>query len=431
MEISDILFDDLVVGDINEDFICVICSHLQVEIYQCVEGHCACKNCFLKMIELKKQCMTCRCEIKSIESLSKNRYLEKEVRKLNIHCPNSDLKSGIKDENGGSGGCKDIITIEGLETHLKCCKFTLKECPNNKNCNDSNKNEACLKIRLGEFDNHLKDCPNSVIQCEHCSIEITRSKQINHVDNDCLKVLKQCEFCFKLIERGEFNNHQNDICPSKLIKCPFNEGGCLELVKRSDIKDHLASNTGEHLLYSMTMINSLSLKLEKSNSELEESKSYTKLLKKDLKELKKSKSYSGKWVIEKWSEKLKQYGKGQSIQFQKFNTSTSPSSAFTLFTLRLFPNGQYNGETISIHLVKLYRNKSRISFSFEIENHINPSANEEIDSRFLFGNSNDFYSTSFYKEYNQENGFVSENDTLVIHFNVEILKYYDDKFITK
>ncbi|KAN0055673.1 hypothetical protein ACTA71_011556 [Dictyostelium dimigraforme] len=427
MEINDIVFDDLVIGEINEDFICVICSHLQVDIYQCVEGHFACKNCFLKMIELKRQCMTCRCEIKSIESLSKNRYLEKEVRKLNIHCPNSfsDLKKGIKDENG----CKDSITIDGLETHLKNCKFTLKECPNNKNCNDINKNQPCSKIRMGEFDNHLNVCPNSLIQCE-CSIEITRSCQKDHIENQCSKVLKQCEFCFKLIERGEFNNHQDSICPSKPIKCPFNEGGCLELVKRSDIKDHLASNTGEHLLYSMTMINSLSLKLEKSNSDLAEAKSYSKLLKKDIKELKSSKHYHGKWVIEKWSEKLKQYGKGQSIQFQRFNISPSPSSP-TFFTLRLFPNGEYNGESISIHLVKLYKNKSRISFSFEIENLINPSANEEIDTRFLFGNLNDFYSTSFYKQYNQENGFVSENDTLAIHFNVDILKYYDDPFITK
>ncbi|KAM9991721.1 hypothetical protein ACTFIZ_005148 [Dictyostelium cf. discoideum] len=429
MEISDILFDDLVIGEINEDFICVICSHLQVDIYQCVEGHFACKNCFLKMIELKKQCMTCRCEIKSIESLSRNIYLEKEVRKLNISCPNSfsDLKNSIKDENG----CKDILTIDGLETHLKNCKFTLKECPNNKNCNDDNKNEECLKIRQGELDNHLKECPNSLINCEHCSFEITRSKQSNHIENHCLKVLKQCEFCFKLIEKGGFNNHQDTTCQSKLIKCPFNQGGCVDLVKRSDIKDHLSVLAGEHLLYSITMINSLSLKLEKSNSELQESISYSRLLKKDLKELKKSKSYSGKWVIEKWSEKLKQHGKGQSIQFQKFNTSTSPSSAFSYFTLRLFPNGQYNGETISIHLVKLFKNKSRISLSFEIENHINPSLNEEIDSRFLFGNLNDYYSTIFYKEYNKENGFVSEDDTLVIHFSVEILKYYDDTFITK
>ncbi|KAK5576632.1 hypothetical protein RB653_007776 [Dictyostelium firmibasis] len=431
MEMADILFDDLVVGEINEDFICVICSHLQIDIYQCVEGHFACKNCFLKVIELKKSCMTCRCEIKSIESLSKNRYLEKEVRKLNIHCPNSflDLKNCIKDENG----CKDIITIDGLETHLKNCKFTLKECPNNKNCKDDGKDQPqqlCQKIRTGEFEKHLIDCPNSLIQCSYCSKEVFRSKEKNHIEDQCLKVLKQCEFCFTLIERGDFENHQNSICQSKLIRCPFSEGGCLELVKRSDIKNHLDNSSSEHILYSLTMINGLSLKLEKSNSELEESKSYAKLLKKDIRELKKLKRYSGKWVIEKWSEKLKQFGKGQSMPYQKFNISPSPSSP-TFFTLRLFPNGEYNGESISIHLVKLYKNKSRISFSFEIENFINPSSNEEIDSRFLFGNLNDFYSTSFYKEYNQESGFVSEDDELVINFNVDILKYYDDTFITK
>ncbi|KAN0007232.1 hypothetical protein ACTFIU_000430 [Dictyostelium citrinum] len=118
-----------------ERYKCSICFDTieNKEIYQCKEGHWKCRECWIKFLLKKKECMICRCKINSISELSRNRFLEEEFENKKVYCPNSFKISTnsndpsqpllIRDE---IKGCNKIITINQIDIHLSECKFKCK-----------------------------------------------------------------------------------------------------------------------------------------------------------------------------------------------------------------------------------------------------------------------------------------------------------------
>ncbi|EGC40443.1 hypothetical protein DICPUDRAFT_25087, partial [Dictyostelium purpureum] len=84
---KNILLDNY--ESVIEEFSCSICSEFafKKEMYQCKEGHTACKNCFIENIEKRGTCMECRTPLTSINDLIRNRFFENTLSNKIIMCP--------------------------------------------------------------------------------------------------------------------------------------------------------------------------------------------------------------------------------------------------------------------------------------------------------------------------------------------------------
>ncbi|KAN0055676.1 hypothetical protein ACTA71_011559 [Dictyostelium dimigraforme] len=455
--ISNISFEEILVNqDINDDHSCCVCECLLIETLQCRNGHVACKNCFTKIAELKKECMTCRCEIKSIESLSKNRYLEKEVRKLKINCPNSFFKRELNkngDGNEGSSaneneqsqqqqqeqqeqkqplikdtenGCKEILTIDQLDNHLKQCEYRFMKCTNlyaNDLCSEL---DICdVEYRYNQSEKHRDECPYGIVGCKLCGKDCSRVDLESHTLNHCPKQLVKCQVCNQdqLIAKCDLDEHLNVECPLFEINCLLKESGCNEKVKRNQLSSHLSSDN--HLVFIKSQFNQQNDLIDRLRLELNLCFDLNEQLTTKLDKYNNEKTtYGGKWVISNWKDKLKQYPPKKYLSLD-FNLSQNKP-----FQIRVYPNGSsVMWHNCTISLVKLYQVESTIKFTFELENE-NSKNNDQQTKTDIFKGSGDSWSLQFFKVSDQatSNGFII-NDTLTMNFSIKIK--FENIFITK
>ncbi|EAL73330.1 hypothetical protein DDB_G0267754 [Dictyostelium discoideum AX4] len=456
-----ITLDELLINeDINDDYTCCVCECLLIEALQCRNGHVACKNCFIKIVKSKKECMTCRCEIKSIESLSKNRYLEKEIRKLNINCPNSFLKRELnlnnnnKNGNGNEGssaneieqpqqpqqqqpqelikdinnGCKEILTIDQLDSHLKQCEYRFLKCTNlyaNDLCSEL---DICgYDYRYNQSEKHRDECPYGIIGCTLCGKDCSRVDIESHTENHCPKLLVKCPTCNQdqLIARCDLDDHLSVDCAMIEIDCILKESGCKERVKRNQLANHLSSDN--HLLFINNQFNQQNDIINQLKLELSHCNDLNEILTAKLDRYNNDNTmFRGKWVISNWTDKLNQYPPKKYLSLD-FNLSQNKP-----FSIRVYPNGSsVMWHNCTISLVKLYQTESTIKFSFEIENE-DPLKNDLQTKTDIFKGLNDSWSLQFFKVCDQanNNGFII-NDTLTINFSIKIKKCFENIFITE
>jgi hypothetical protein len=85
---------------------------------------------------------------------------------------------------------------------------------------------------------HLEnDCPNKIIECQNCTSYKNLSTIKKHIrfDKKCVNIInKNCNTCKNKIPLFEFNAHIKD-CPEQLIECSY----CDEILKKYDIITHL------------------------------------------------------------------------------------------------------------------------------------------------------------------------------------------------
>ncbi|KAM9972848.1 hypothetical protein ACTFIR_012218 [Dictyostelium discoideum] len=161
-------FDDLLVNkDIDDSFTCPICLKLLVDARQgCSEGHVFCNNCITSWLKNKNNCPVCRLHI-SQNCLSKNRFLESNIKKTKVFCPN---KNDLNDLNDDSDGCAKILEIGDVESHsLKCIhRFVLCQYGGDK----------CGPVRLNKLLSHEIECPFVEIQFENSKKTNSLKKKI-------------------------------------------------------------------------------------------------------------------------------------------------------------------------------------------------------------------------------------------------------------
>ena len=76
-----------VVGEVDEELLCGICTEVLHEPHCCREGHTFCKGCITTSLDKKKTCPIDR-EKLTAETLSRVRPVENMVQKLVVRCPN-------------------------------------------------------------------------------------------------------------------------------------------------------------------------------------------------------------------------------------------------------------------------------------------------------------------------------------------------------
>lgn len=180
-------------------FICLCCSCLVWEPLICDKcDNYFCKECIKKFIVSCNNKYKCPLKCKNVRFREMTRTEKKFIDKIKLRCKHN--------------GCNQFINYTNYKNHLEKCKYRLYHCKNN----------SCKKEGYyAQMEEHSKKCIYRICYCELCGAELIFNKAQKHFDNDCPQELVKCPFCSIEMKRADFRaNHQsNDAsCLKDLIK---------------------------------------------------------------------------------------------------------------------------------------------------------------------------------------------------------------------
>jgi len=180
----------------KQDFyICKLCNGIVREAKCC--NNCDdlfCKICLEETLNLdKNQCPACN--ESPFVARKINKIINQTINDLELRCPY---------------GCNQIIKYENIESHLKLCDYASKlyKCDL---CNEK------IKIENGDSKlviSHNEKCPNLLIRCSFCSLDIKKSYFDIHL-NECMEMLIYCEKCL-IPFRKKFNEAHSQFYCNKI-----------------------------------------------------------------------------------------------------------------------------------------------------------------------------------------------------------------------
>ncbi|KAM9957259.1 hypothetical protein ACTFIW_009000 [Dictyostelium discoideum] len=305
--INDILLNQESLQKKNK-YSCPICFEFiyKKQIYQCRSGHYACKECWEKSLETKQECMICRSEVYSFNDLSRCLVIEQGFGKKECYCiysfNNDDFidcaNEKSKDEENG---CKEIINVDQLFTHIENCKFKFVKCSH----------DGCdIVLRLNSLEKHENECGYKLVKCKYCDCDDIIQKELENHYDVCPKIPISCpQGCLVILERDEIKPHIDNDCHNTTIQCKYYEYGCKVEMKRTELQNHL-SNVN-HQYFVDLLIDKLLSTLAESNKtqdqllkKIEQSEKTQENLRQEIIELQKysnSPTYKTQWTISNYS----------------------------------------------------------------------------------------------------------------------------------
>ncbi|KAM9993986.1 hypothetical protein ACTFIZ_011948 [Dictyostelium cf. discoideum] len=259
--IRDVLLNQKLLQNKNK-YTCPICSEFiyKKSIYQCRSGHYACKECWEKSLENKKECMICKSEVNSFIDLSRCLIIEQNFCNKECCCIYSFFDYFIdganqKNENENKilikdelNGCKEIINIDQIDKHIENCNFKFVKCSHN----------GCeIVLRLNSLEEHENQCGYKLVTCEYCGCDDTRKMELKEHHSKCPKFPIDCpQSCSIIIERDQTKSHIENDCNNSIIPCKYYEYGCKVEMKRSELQNHLINVN--HQIFMGLLIDKLS-----------------------------------------------------------------------------------------------------------------------------------------------------------------------------
>nr|ABN04153.1 tumor necrosis factor receptor-associated factor 4 [Branchiostoma belcheri] len=198
-------------------------------------------------------------------------------------------------------GCYWVDKVTRLQDHLRTCKYTPVQCPNDcsalltrlrlddhleHECSRRQcKCEFCgMRMSYERMEHHEGNCPQESVYCENkCGARMLRRFLSNHTVNECAKRTVPCPHCGKQflydtlpdhsyncprfpvscpnrcdptkIPREEVEQHLHDNCPSTMVACPFYESGCKHKCPRNSLDRHLQQESESHLKLMCQLVN--------------------------------------------------------------------------------------------------------------------------------------------------------------------------------
>ncbi|EGC32564.1 hypothetical protein DICPUDRAFT_38203 [Dictyostelium purpureum] len=331
MHILSLNFDKiLVIEEIEDDFFCSICNNLMYKNFQCTNGHIYCVSCTETIKGKNGGCPECRVDF---NTTSINRYLERQINKLKIFCPNKfyNTTDYIADEKYG---CKHECTIEELESHLKVCEHSFVKCPNNIDC---------VKIRKTLLDQHLKECDLIKVECELCKENLLKVNLQRHLDTECLKADMTCN-CSLVLKRQDLQEHLSTVCSMHPVDCLYAKFGCTKKVPRCEIDDHTQKYNHHSII--IKKFDQLTLDLESAQKKLNLC----------------SRKFQGIWTISNWQKRCIDTKKGEFLALPIEIGSRN-------FQIQLYPTGKTNSDgSVSLFVYNYSGSDVTATFSFEVLN---------------------------------------------------------------
>ncbi|KAN0037977.1 hypothetical protein ACTA71_000149 [Dictyostelium dimigraforme] len=406
--INDVLLNQEYLKNKNK-YSCQICFEFiyKKSIYQCKSGHSACKECWEKSLERKKECMTCRCEVKSIIELSRSSVIEQDFGKKECCCIYSFTDEIVKEKYilffGESpnkrilnkdeiNGCKEIIMVDEIDSHFQKCKFKFVSCQNN-GCNKA--------VRFHSSEEHKEQCGFKLVPCQYCKTdEITKNQLVNHYD-EYPKVSIDCpQGCSMKIERDQILSHKEN-------HCKYFEYGCKAQMKRSDLQYHFVNVN--HQIFMGNLIDTIT----KINKTYISKKVFSNSLKFF------PHSYKNKWIISEFSKVAKE------LEFPKKFKSPVFSINSSQFFISIYPNGCEKENETGIFLnLQDFKEPINIEYYLKLVNILDKS-------KSILKNANTTYTKDHHswgwdtfvdtKQINIKNGWLSNDDKLIIKVYAKIL----------
>ena len=124
------------VGDVDDEFLCVICFNVMVNPHACKEGHNAfCLHCICRWLANDESCPSGREPLRESE-LCNQRGMQRLIEKLPMRCPTAvNVEAGAA---GAAGGCRWTGVLAEREKHLEECGH-VNQLPPDKQANMDSK----------------------------------------------------------------------------------------------------------------------------------------------------------------------------------------------------------------------------------------------------------------------------------------------------
>ena len=135
---------------IDENLRCVICTEVLKDPVQCRRNeHHFCKNCIIEHLKHSQTCPTCQDPL-TVDTLVKpQRFLANTLSSLKIACDNAER------------GCRQVVELGLLNTHVVNCDFSPVPCSN----------DQCDEIinRRDKEIHEKKVCEYRQVKCDYCT----------------------------------------------------------------------------------------------------------------------------------------------------------------------------------------------------------------------------------------------------------------------
>jgi hypothetical protein len=239
----------LCVEDVDEEYLCAICSDVLVKPHQCKDGHVFCLACINQWLQTKKNCPICRISLKS-NDLGNCRVIENVVGKTIVRCRNSSMavvekpatRRAKRLKTNNSACCEWTGAMSALDYHVENdCMFSMIGCPN--------ADKGCLKQMERQLvAEHLESCLYECVTCEYCAeTGICKARMGQHLAV-CNMVIVSCiNKCGLTHLRQEKDAHEA-VCPQAIVTCPFVSHGCDVAggLRRCDYNTHQVEAAVKH-----------------------------------------------------------------------------------------------------------------------------------------------------------------------------------------
>lgn len=220
---------------------CSICLHIVREphLVDCC-GYRFCKMCIEPLLPTKR-CPLCNGQFSTVIP---DKLLQRTLNHKLVYCTRK------------SEGCLWTGELLKLEEHESVsCSMKPVMCKLCKN----------FQAPLKELKQHQKkSCPARRVVCPiGCGAEMKLSSVEKHTENKCPNRLVVCPMgCGASMKPTTIKDHTESKCPLSVVNCEFAYAGCLQMMRRIDVKDHLESATQEHIIL-------LSEKVKEMDSEIQ------------------------------------------------------------------------------------------------------------------------------------------------------------------
>ena len=225
----------------------LVCSICQLPCREAQQSEC-CGNIYCKgdidrlkaTTALQLACPICRAEdFVTYPNLA----IDREIKQLMVYCP-------VKD----ASGCDWIGKLKDVDKHYSYGREYETECE---------KCKTTVKHKL--LRSHLDtECP---CYCPYCDITAEREVISSEHKEKCRKFPLTCPNNCGLdnIPRDDMDEHKKE-CPLEVIQCEFNDVGCEAKFPRKDEESHVKDNMAVHLHLTQLQLSIVNRKLEESNA---------------------------------------------------------------------------------------------------------------------------------------------------------------------
>ena len=146
---------------VDDNLHCVICTEVLKDPVQCRRNeHHFCRNCIIEHLRHSRNCPTCKDPL-TVETLVRpQRFLANTLSSLKISCDNAQR------------GCRAVVELGSLNTHVASCDFSPVPCSNDQ-CDE-------IISRRDKEVHENKVCDFRRVKCDYCGQMVLYKNFMQH-----------------------------------------------------------------------------------------------------------------------------------------------------------------------------------------------------------------------------------------------------------